>query len=192
MLLSIIVAVAGLITFVLMLRSKDLLRDEVQDAPFKEAAAEAHITNPQKPFSLARVQVALWTIIIICSYLYIYFNKGCCGGIMPVLNKTALALLGISIGAFAVAGTTDNAQQNNPARHQNNPSAGFINDILSDENGISIHRFQVVLFTLVGVVIYINKMYCDPTTLPELDNTLLGIMTFSYSGYVGMKINENK
>ncbi len=191
-LLSIVVIIVALVAFILMFRSKDLLRDEVQQAAFDAAASAQNISNPKKPFSLARVQTALWTIIILSAYIYEYFYKGCCGGIIPELNTTALTLLGLSIGVTAIAGATDNSQQNNPVRHQNNPSEGFINDILSDENGISIHRFQAVLFTIFAAIIYINKVCCDPNTLPELDKTLLGIITLSYSGYVGMKINENK
>ena len=174
-----------------MLNHKNLLRNEVRKEELKRDATNKHITNPQKTFSLARVQIAIWTIIIIFSYLYVYFCKGSCGNMKTELNHTALMLMGISLSTVAIANTIDNSQQNNH-RHQNVPSKGFIIDILSDENGISIHRFQVILFTIVAIVIYINKLICDKCTLPELDNTLLAIITASYSGYLVIKINENK
>jgi len=175
------IIVFGCLAFFLMLYSKDLLRDEItgDDKTIK------------KPYSLARVQVALWTIIIGCSYLYIYFCNSLCGENLLILNKTALALLGISIGTAVVAKNIDTTQLNNPNRHQNGGSGGFFLDILSDENGISVHRFQAVLFTVIAVVIYINKVYCMGV-LPEFDNTLLRILTANYSGYLGIKLNENK
>ena len=189
--LIIIFIIIAISTFILMLTHKDLLRDEVQEEAFNKFVSDHNIINPKKPFSLARVQIAMWTIIIIFTYLDVYFCKGCCNTISLSLNKTALILLGISIGTTAIAGTIDNSQQNNQ-RHQNEPSNGILLDILSDGNGISIHRFQVILFTIVAMIIYINKVSCNCATLPELDDTLLGIITISYSGYVGMKINENK
>lgn len=175
------IIVFGCLAFGLMLYSKDLLRDEIKGVD----------DTIKKPFSLARVQVALWTIIIGCSYLYIYFCNTPCGENLLILNKTALALLGISIGTTVVAKNIDTSQLNNPNRHQNGGSEGFFLDILSDENGISVHRFQAVLFSVIAIVIYINKVCCMGV-LPEFDNTLLGIITLSYSGYLGIKINENK
>lgn len=189
--LILISLVVSLLAFVLMLSHKDLLRDTVQEEEFEKNAIAQKNTSPKKPFSLAKVQIAIWTIIIIFSYIDVYFSNGWCGNLTIKFNDTALALLGISIGTVAVAGTIDNIQQNN-TRHQNQPSQGFLIDILSDENGISIHRFQVILFTIVAIIFYINKIICKNNELPKLDDTLLGIITISYSGYLGMKINENK
>ena len=184
--------ILAIVVFVIMVRTKNLLKDEVQQDSFNASAANQNIANPLKPYSLARVQTALWTIIISFSYLYVYFSKGNCSAIILSLNSTSLTLLGVSIGTTVVASAIDNSQQNNANRHQNSPTEGFLLDIMSDENGVSIHRFQAILFTVVAIVIYLNKLYCDNTQLPELDKTLLGIITLSYSGYLGIKVNENK
>ena len=62
--------------------------------------------------------------------------------------------MGISVGTTFAAGTIDN-NQNPITRHQNEPSAGFFIDILSDENGISIHRFQNVVWTIIAICLYL-------------------------------------
>ncbi len=66
-------------------------------------------------------------------------------------------------------------------------SKGFIRDILSDENGISFHRFQMFAWTIVLTVIFITKVYND-LGMPDFDATVLGLMGISGGTYIGFKL----
>ncbi|MGO9566569.1 MAG: hypothetical protein ACLP5H_03410 [Desulfomonilaceae bacterium] len=67
------------------------------------------------------------------------------------------------------------------------PSKGFINDILSDENGVSFHRFQMFGWTIALAVIFISRVY-DVLSMPDFDTTLLALMGISGGTYIGFKL----
>lgn len=70
-------------------------------------------------------------------------------------------------------------------------SQGFLTDIMSDENGISIHRFQMVLWTLVLTLIFVHEVYAT-LSMPQFSDTLLTLMGISSGIYVTLKIPEKK
>jgi DNA-binding transcriptional regulator of glucitol operon len=154
--------------------------------------AEAGDTKP--PYSLSRVQLAVWLTIISCIYTYaILWDQRVIGEI----NNTALLLMGISAGTFTVGAILDTTEiQQNTVRHQDmQPSINFFRDILSDNNGISVHRFQNVIWTLVAIVIYFYR-YSNPpidskSGLPTLDSTLLALTGISSATYLTLKTREN-
>lgn len=67
----------------------------------------------------------------------------------------------------------------------------FIKDILSDSNGISLHRFQIVGWTVALGIVYVI-MVLKNIVLPEFDDTLLALMGISSGAYLGFKIPEQK
>jgi hypothetical protein len=67
-------------------------------------------------------------------------------------------------------------------------------DIISDEKGVSIHRLQNVIWTLVVGVIYISSVF-NRKLLPDqtiISKELLGLMGVSAGAYLGLKTSENK
>ena len=64
-------------------------------------------------------------------------------------------------------------------------------DLLSDENGISFHRLQMVIWTLVLVGVFVRAVYSD-VVMPDFDATLLGLMGLSSGTYLGFKLPEKK
>ena len=62
-------------------------------------------------------------------------------------------------------------------------------DLLSDENGISFHRLQMAIWTLVLVVVFIRAVYSD-ILMPDFDATLLGLMGISSGTHLGFKLPE--
>ncbi len=151
-----------------------------------------------RPFSLARTQFAVWTTIIASVYLSYLFKHGTAACSFNLADSaTTLALLGISAGTTTLSGVIDSTQGasgNTTPRHQNAPSAGFWADILSDDKGISIHRFQNVVWTVVAIVVYFYKLQpaYQACKLPELDGTILTLAGISNAAYLGLKINENR
>ena len=70
---------------------------------------------------------------------------------------------------------------------QQSPSRGWVRDILSDENGISFHRLQIVGWTVVLVGVFARAVWRD-FAMPEFDVTTLALMGVSSGTYLGFKL----
>jgi hypothetical protein len=70
-----------------------------------------------------------------------------------------------------------------------NQSESFFKDIVSDANGVSFHRFQMVAWTIVLAIIF-GKETFSTLAMPDFDNTLIGLMGLSAATYVGLKTTE--
>src|SRR5579862_6836090 len=106
------------------------------------------------PYSYSRTQAMWWTVIVLSLYIVVYGHAGQ----VPQFNSTCAVLLGISLGTTAGARMIDAGDVANPTvvRSQDTSvSAGFLIDILSDENGLSIHRLQSFAFNLIFGVVFI-------------------------------------
>jgi hypothetical protein len=199
---SYVVILMVLLLLVIILSVKTtMLRNVVFDKTSFDAVAKTHkLGSPKAGFSLSRSQLAFWTVIIIGSFVYVVFFYDTSGGLkIPIVfNSVNLTLLGIAAGTTAIGKVIDNSQQRSPtsttsSAQQNQPSKGFFTDIISDENGVSVHRLQNVLWTIIVGAIYITYV-STKSTLPD-DNvitpTLLGLMGISSAAYIGGKTTEN-
>ncbi|MVN22450.1 hypothetical protein [Mucilaginibacter arboris] len=195
-----IVIAAIIIFFFVMAKITNILRDEIGDCPAYEkkvqetlTASSQKDTSIKRPYSLSRTQLAVWTTVISCTYIYEVLCVNCKN---ININTTALILMGISTGTIAVAGLIDKNQieQDSP-RHQDEPSKGFFTDILSDDNGISIHRFQNSIWTIIAIIVYLHHVFNQQlqagTCFPELDQTLLALTGISSATYLTLKGKEN-
>lgn len=70
-------------------------------------------------------------------------------------------------------------------------SKGFFTDILSDGDGISFHRFQITVWTVVLGSVFVWGVYRN-MAMPDFDPSLLTLMGISSGTYVGFKIPEPK
>jgi hypothetical protein len=68
-------------------------------------------------------------------------------------------------------------------------SNGFWKDICDDGNGLSFHRFQVVIWTLVLGAIFVQNV-AEVMSMPEFSDTLLTLLGISNGMYIGFKIPE--
>jgi hypothetical protein len=177
----------------------NILRDEVNDLDEFDQNVQklqqkqrGKLLNKRFPFSLAKVQFGLWTVIISSSYIYLSLCKGDCAE--SPINKTALVLMGIFAGTAVASTVIDKKEINdNRPRHQNSPSEGFFIDILSDDTGISLHRFQNFVWTIIAMTVYLYKVTLITTgcELPELSDTLLTLTGISSATYVVLRATEN-
>lgn len=141
-----------------------------------------------KPYSFARTQLMWWTVLISSAYVLAF---GYHGNFVDIPDG-CLVLLGISIGTTLAGRVIDTTQiENNPIRHQDIRNKLFLIDILSDENGISVHRFQALVFNLIFGVGFIVKFFTN-YELFDFEGGQLTLMGISASAYVGLKINENQ
>jgi len=141
------------------------------------------------PYSFARTQLMWWTLIILPCFCAFY---GINLELLNLKDTSYLVLLGISLGTVTSARIIDNTDMSNQmVRHQDiNDSKGFLIDIISDENGISIHRFQALAFNFIFGVIFIAK-FISKNEFVAFNEFELGLMGISSAAYVGMKISEN-
>lgn len=188
-----------LIIVIFLVPLTNILRDKVGDptnienAKLIQSLYGDEIEEVAPPYSLARTQLLLWIVIISCIYIYAVFwdSRSLIG-----INGTALILMGISIGSFTVGTIIDVTEiEQKKVRLQDQPSRNFFHDILTDSNGISIHRFQNLVWTIIAVGVYFYR-YSNPSevaldSLPVLDSTLLALTGISSATYLTIKTREN-
>jgi len=68
-------------------------------------------------------------------------------------------------------------------------SQSFLKDITTDLNGPTVHRVQVVVWTVTLGLVFLVGVYRD-LAMPEFSSTLLALMGISGAGYVGFKYPE--
>ena len=71
------------------------------------------------------------------------------------------------------------------------PSTGLMNDLLKDSSGISFHRFQMFVWTLVLGIIFCISVYTH-LAMPVFSGTLLALMGISSGTYIGFKFPERQ
>jgi hypothetical protein len=60
---------------------------------------------------------------------------------------------------------------------------------LNDEAGMSIHRLQMVVWTLVLAFVFVSEVFQE-LRMPDLDVSLLALMGVSAGTYLGFKVPE--
>jgi hypothetical protein len=70
-------------------------------------------------------------------------------------------------------------------------SEGFFRDLLTDADGITFHRFQILVWTIILGALFLVGVY-RALGMPEFDGTLLALMGISAGTYLGFKIPERQ
>lgn len=135
-------------------------------------------------FSLARIQMAFWTFIILCSFVFVGMITG---DYFSTMNENVLGLMGISVGASLGASIIDGGTSKANALPIYATSGHWWRDVLSDGTGISIHRFQMVAWTAVLGIVFLHEVYAN-LAMPKFDAVLLGLLGISAGTYLGLKV----
>jgi hypothetical protein len=69
-------------------------------------------------------------------------------------------------------------------------SQGWLKDITTDLNGPTLHRIQILCWTIALGVVFLIGVYRDLAMPPDFSATLLALMGISSAGYVGFKYPE--
>lgn len=158
-------------------------------------------TAKKKPFSLSKVQLAFWFVIIIAAFISVILCFP--DHDIPTFSNSSLILLGLSAGTMTAGRIIDIGDQGNDAISciQNIESEGFFKDILSDAGGISLHRLQCVIFNLIigGQVIHETLLNLAAKgvldidhIIPEVSSATLVLLGMSSGVYMAVKTTENK
>jgi hypothetical protein len=199
----IVIGAFALFFFFLIIVKKDFITDNVKNlqGDTKDAC-----------FSFSKTQLAFWTFIILSSFIYIWASTGDLNSI----NKTGLILLGITSATIATSNListseetraqaadkaiskekgkdiTDNVTKLVGFRtHEYGSKCNFLMDILSDGDGLSIHRLQALVFNLVFGIAFIISVFCN-YSMPEFSDTQLVLLGLSSGTYAFIKTSENK
>lgn len=148
------------------------------------------------PYSLSRFQLAFWFILVLAGYFFVWVVTG----ELDTITDSILALIGIGSGTALGAALIDtpnvSKQSTDTAPPPPPPPAqatrGFLTDVLSDPGGgVSIHRFQMFVWTLILGIIFVASVYTS-LSMPDFNATLLGLMGISSGTYLGFKFPEKK
>lgn len=165
--------VLALFLYVSLCRRTSLIRNNVPGvAPEKQA------------YSLALWQMGFWFFLVIAAYVFIWLIND----ELDTISDSVLGLIGI--GSATAIGAVFIDQNKASLDAATETTRGFIRDVLSDSSGsISIHRFQMFIWTLVLGVIFIASVY-NNLEMPEFSAGLLGLMGISSGTYLGFKVPE--
>jgi len=170
------VLAALFIFFVAMLcRRTAIIRSGVTSVP-------AH----QRPYSLSLFQMVFWFALVIVAYVFMWLIND----ELDTITESVLALIGIGAATAIGATMIDKNKTQTGDAVPVMTSRGFVRDVLSDGDGISLHRFQMFIWTLVLGVIFVASVYKN-LSMPEFSTTLLGLMGISSGTYLGFKVPEN-
>jgi len=166
-----------------------------------------------RSYSLAKTQMAFWFFLIVSAFVIIWAITGSHDSI----TESVLVLMGIGSGTAlgvavqdkgkehsskvlkeldelrsqraALAAGTDTTEIDAKIKEKTPASVHFMTDVLTDADGISLHRFQMFVWTLVLGVIFIKEVYCN-LAMPEFNATLLALMGISSGTFLGFMISE--
>jgi hypothetical protein len=206
----------------------------------------------ERPFSLARMQMAFWFFLVASAYVLLFLTTK--DG--DTLTTSVLTLMGISAGtalgaAIIDAGTTVDKFRNVTTIHPDDRRAScaeldkriedlrkqfaarksqapateeerlakqteeralqenlavarqhraffglppwrvVMNDLLGDDGEISFHRFQILAWTLILGIVFVDRVL-SALAMPEFSGTILGLMGVSSGTYVGFKLSPAK
>jgi hypothetical protein len=161
-----------LVLFIILVRKTGIIRDD-------------GLLEHKGSYSLSRSQLSLWTFIIVFSFIYIWIVTG----ELPPVTGSTLVLLMVSMTTTAGAKMIDSSKDE--YHGHNEESHGFFKDILSDHNGVSIHRFQMVIWTLLLGVFFLRAVLKN-LAMPQFDENLIILMGVSSGTYLGLKIPEKR
>ena len=182
LILFIVVAIVVGIGFLIAAKTTGALRDKEPPPPGNLA-----MTAMERPYSLSRMQIALWTLLVVYAYLFIWIITGEYNTVIP---GAILAILGISAGTYATAATIDHDKAVNKGVTVTQ-KGNLAEDLFSTSGGASLHRVQFGLWSVVLMVVFVITVW-ETLAMPQFDTSLLGLMGISSAAYAGMKISEKK
>lgn len=138
-----------------------------------------------RPYSLALFQMSFWFFLVIAAYVFMWLITD----ELDTITDSVLALIGIGAATALGSALIDDKKSTPQPEEPGGTTRGFLDDLLSDPNGVSLHRFQMFVWTLVLGIIFVGSVYKD-LGMPEFSATLLGLMGISSGTYLGFKVPE--
>lgn len=145
-------------------------------------------------YSLANVQVILWSGMIMGSYLSLAVLKE---GFLGDINANLLGLMGISGGSYVAAKTIRSMQETVPKELAKGRPMPRTRGLFSQERApdkLSVAKLQMTAWTLVSLMIYVVlvaiNLSGNKPELPDVGSGLLTLMGISHGVYIGDKSRD--
>jgi len=145
-----------------------------------QGAGSGNVEQPLGPYSLARTQMAFWLFLTLAGFIFLWLSMGLYLGL---ITSGILVLLGINAttGLFSI--------RMNDEKDKQSTSRSFLSDIISDGEGPTLHRIQVVAWTLVLGMIFVWNVFWN-FNFVNFDTNLLLLVGVAQSMYLGFKWQE--
>lgn len=147
-------------------------------------------------FSLAKVQLALWFFVVISAFLAIWLSTGnydsVNGSILSTLSISAGTALGDTLLKAAGPGVAALPAQAVRADEFFAPpwtAKRFMRDLVSDDEGCSLSRFQMLAWTMALVLVFLADVYED-LQMPVFGPELLYLLGLSSGTYMAHRVPE--
>lgn len=153
-------------------------------------AASASPTVVRGDFSLSRIQIAFWTVLVVAGFIYIWLSTG----YAPDLPQSVLILMGISGATKVITGAMDAKQPLTapPPPLPLGPKKGIgkvLSDIISDDVSPTISRIQFVIWTLLFGGVFLEHIF-EYVKFHDFTPEQLALMGISNGVYLLMRPNE--
>ena len=159
------------------------------------------ITGKDNRLSISKLQVVLWTLIAILSYITLKMMEACCHVPMDTnIPHNLLILIGLNLTTLVLAkGMTGQAVEKGYIKTMSVQTS--ITDLYRADNDktTDLMKFQMLCWTAVAVVVYFISFFAQfngdvkNIGFPDIDSTLLYFMLVGQGAYLGDKaINKNK
>ncbi len=152
------------------------------------------LCEPNGKLSLSKVQMAVWTVVIVAVVYAFSLSKMA----IPEIPPTLLLLMGASYATRAMVKwqgrkTTKQTEDNTPADTSeiihNSPR---LSHLICDSSGqLSLPRAQMLMWTVLSVVLFIMKSLLDGH-MWHVPIELVALMGMSQLGYAIPSMNANK
>jgi hypothetical protein len=146
------------------------------------------LEEENQTYSLSRAQFAGWMVVIIWSYLFLYYAHGFVeqDWSYPNLGNAVYAFL-ISLGTL-VASQAASSSVGVKGAGEVHPSPA---DLVLHGGVLALDRVQQVVWTVIALGMFIRitvSTYATASALPDIPMELLGLMGLSSAGYLGGKL----
>jgi hypothetical protein len=142
--------------------------------------------------STSKVQFAFWTLALAYALLVIVFHVA----VYPPgpLDPRYLLLIGFPAGAAVGAKAITMGQmasgavsKKTPQYEKKTPGKAVKDIVANDQGDLDLGDAQYFIFTLVALAAFFIAFFHDPTKLPVLPDTLVGLTSASAAAYVAKK-----
>jgi hypothetical protein len=145
------------------------------------------IIGDEGGFSLSRLQAVSWAVVIISyqiSVIILLLSKGKIDTYQIVFSEQVMWLLGLSLGNYvAVKGITTSKVNENPKIFKRRTPK--LMDLISGDNGLDFSRFQMLIWTIIGLFIFETKCLAHLRKLNDAktDSEILILFTTQLDEY---------
>lgn len=146
------------------------------------------LEQANQTYSLSRTQFLAWLLVIVFSYLFLFFAHGFIEGdwFFPNIGNAVYAFF-ISLGTLVISQGTSMVQGPKGAGELH-PSLA---DLVVHGGVLALDRVQQLIWTAIalGMFVYITiSTYATASALPEIPMQLIVLMGLSSAGYLGGKM----